>query len=139
MGAAPNAFLLALGDQCTGWPDPITTYATRAAAVAKLTTAAYYYTSTPSGVCATQGSAAYGQDGNDYTRPLYLCSVAGNPTKCYRMHGKVSASAPWTFRVQGAQPGGTTGQREPNPELCEYTWPNWWWGAYTYYFHRYYC
>lgn len=139
--SAYEAFYVALGDVCPNprFPAPIATYTTKAAAVSRLTSAGYRYTLNPTGPCASRGPTAYGQLGGDYTKPLVYSIFGSIPTPCYRYQGVVSTSAPWTFQVQGAAPGSTVGTREPNPEICEYLWPTWWWGAYTAYFHTVRC
>lgn len=139
--AAFQAFFVALGDTCPNprFQPPITSYATRATAISRLTAAGYRYTLSPTGLCAAKGPTAYGQLGGDYTKPLYYSVYGSASTPCYRYQGVVSMSAPWTFQVQGAPSGGTVGTREPNPEICEYTWPTWWWGEYTAYFHMIRC
>ncbi len=136
-----HAFRSSLGDAC---PSPkfapaITGWQSRATAISKLTNAGYRPTLYPTGTCAVNGPASYGQTGNDYTRPVYA-SVSGSASvPCYRNQGIVSATPPWTFQVEGGASNSTNGIREPSPEVCEYTWPTWWWGGYTLYYHRFYC
>ena len=139
--AAFQAFFVALGDTCPEphFQPPITSYVTRSVAISRLTAVGYRYTLSPSGLCASKGPTAYGQLGGDYTKLLYYSIAGSASTPCYRYQGVVSTRAPWTFQVQGAPSGGTIGTREPNPEICEYTWPTWWWGAYAAYFHMYHC
>lgn len=139
--AAFLAFFVALGDTCPNphFQPPITSYLTRATAISRLTAAGYRYTLNPTGLCAARGPTAYGQLGGDYTKPLYYSVYGSASTPCYRYQGVVSTKAPWTFQVQGAPSGSTVGTREPNPEICEYTWPTWWWGAYAAYFHMVHC
>ncbi len=139
--AAFQAFFVALGDTCPKphFQPPITSYVTRATAISRLTAAGYRYTLSPTGLCAIKGPTGYGQLGGDYTKPLYYSVYGSASLPCYRYQGVVSTNPPWTFQVQGAPSGGLVGTREPNPEICEYTWPTWWWGAYAAYFHMVLC
>jgi hypothetical protein len=139
--ATLQGYYVALGDTCPvpRFPAPITSYVSQAVAISRLTNAGFRYTLSPTGACSVGGSSAYGQFGTDYTKPLWYSVYGSASVPCYRYQGVVSASPPWTFQVQGAAPGGTTGTREPSPEICEYTWPNWWWPAYAAYFHLVKC
>lgn len=139
--AAFQAFFVSLGDVCPNphFQPPVSSWATQQVAIGRLTSAGYRYTKSPTGACAVRGPRAYGQTGTDFTKPLYYSVYGSAATPCYRYQGVVSQSPPWTYQVQGAPPNGTVGTREPNPELCEYTWPTWWWGAYAAYFHMVRC
>lgn len=139
--AAFQAFFVALGDVCPSprFQPPNTSWATQQIAIGRLLSAGYRYTKQPTGACAVRGPKAYGQTGTDFTKPLYYSVYGSAATPCYRYQGVVSQSPPWTYQVQGAPPNGTIGTREPNPEICEYAWPTWWWGAYTAYFHMVRC
>lgn len=139
-----NALAKALGDiegGCGEFPTWQRGYQTESDAGAALEDAGFRPTMQPGGACGLLGANRYGQDGRDFTKPLYLCTAYGFQVPCYRYQGRIGQAedGTWGYAVQGAPTGGTAGVREPNPEICEYFWPTWWWGAYAVYYHRVRC
>ncbi len=132
-----GATVIALTDSCYTWTSKWQSYASDASARSYLIGRGFRLTKTPiAWPCTSFGSGVYGQNGNDYTYPV---NRFGSGDYRYQAKGAVKSGIYYYDDYQGIISGSTvTFGREPNPEICEYAAPYWWW-AYVYYFHRVYC